>query len=320
MADSRFHHNKGPFTVGDIAALIGCDIAANDKKVALNDVAPLDKAGQGHLTFLDNAKYKTQLPDTKATACILAPKMVEHAPEGLICLVTDKPYKAYAKAAQYFYGIERNSETTIHPSAIIAENAQIGAGVLIEAGSIIGDNVIIGDQCHIGSHVTISHSIIGQAVRIHNGVRIGQDGFGFAIDETGCLPVPQLGRVLIEDHVNIGANTCIDRGSGPDTVIGAGSIIDNLVQIGHNVRIGKGCIIVSQVGIAGSTRIEDYCVLGGQVGVAGHLNVGKGSQIAAQSGVSFDVPAGSKLMGYPAKPIRDFWREVSYLKKRLSKR
>lgn len=299
MADQRFHDNKGPFSLSELAVIVECDLDGAHKDIQIEDVASLSNAEAGQITFLDNVKYKSDLPNSKATACILSSQMVESAPEGMVCLVTDKPYKAYARVAQKFYPGHQGG--FIHPTAVIE------------------DNVEIGENCHIGAHVTISHAIIGNNVTIHNGARIGQDGFGFAIDETGCVPVPQLGRVIIEDHVNVGANTCIDRGAGPDTVIGAGTIIDNLVQIGHNVQIGKGCIIVAQTGISGSTKIGDYCVFGGQSGVAGHLNIGMGVQVGAQSGVTKDVSAGQKLMGFPARPIREFWREMAQIKKLLSK-
>jgi UDP-3-O-[3-hydroxymyristoyl] glucosamine N-acyltransferase len=243
--------------------------------------------------------------------------MREHAPDNLVCLFSEKPYKAYAKIASLFYSFEMKGE--IHSTAIVSKTAIIGNNVSIGAYTVIGDNVVIGDNCNIGSHVTIDCTVIGKNVRVHNGARIGQDGFGFAIDETGALPVPQLGRVLINDHVNIGANTCIDRGSGPDTVIGAGTIIDNLVQIAHNVNIGQGCVITAQVGIAGSTTIGDYCVFGGQAGIAGHLNIGQAVQVGAQSGVTRDTKAGQKLMGFPARPVREFWKDQAHFKKLISK-
>lgn len=321
MADPRFFDNQGPFTLRQIADHAACELVEDDgADTAISDVAPLDIAAEGHLAFLDNVKYKKTFETTKATACIIRPEMVGHAPKGLCCLISDKPYKSYALAAQLFYPLRNNAELSdISPSAIIDDTATIGKGCIIEAGVVIGRGVTIGDYCWIGANVTITHAVIGDYVRIHTGVRIGQDGFGFALDPTGYEPVPQLGRVIIGDHVNIGANTCIDRGAGPDTVIGQGSIIDNLVQIGHNVRIGKGCVIVSQVGISGSTEIGDYTILGGQVGIAGHLKIGRGVQVAAQSGVTKDVKNGEKIVGFPARPMGEYWREMAKLKKLLSK-
>ena len=292
MADSRFHKNHGPFSLGEIADRINAKLDNLYRDVSIDDVHALQDATSNHLTFLDNIKYNHQLKNTKAKACILSAVMAENAPSGLICLIAEKPYKSYALAAQMFYPLMRASKTTIHPSAVIDPMAKIGDRVIVEANSVIDAGVVIGDNTHIGANVTISHSIIGSFCRIHNGARIGQDGFGFAIDANGITPVPQLGRVIIGDHVNIGSNTCIDRGAGPDTVIGDGTIIDNLVQIAHNVKIGKGCIITAQVGISGSTEIADYCVFGGQSGVAGHLKIGVGAQIGAQSGVTKDVAAG----------------------------
>ena len=317
MADPRFHDNQGPFSLGDIADHCGTTCPEDNRNFKIDDVSGLADSSLGQITFLDNIKYKSALPTSLASACILSKQMAEFAPKNMISLISENPYKSYALAAAMFYPLE--SVGTIHNSAVIGNDVTMGKNVTIEANTVIGDRVIIGDNVHIGSNVSITHAIIGHDVRVHNGTRIGQDGFGFALDESGCVHVPQLGRVIINDHVNIGANTCIDRGAGPDTIIGQGTIIDNLVQIAHNVQIGKGCVITAQVGISGSTKIGDYCVFGGQSGVSGHLEIGTGVQVGAQSGVTKNIEAGQKIMGFPARPIREYWREMARIKKLLSK-
>jgi UDP-3-O-[3-hydroxymyristoyl] glucosamine N-acyltransferase len=197
---------------------------------------------------------------------------------------------------------------------------EIGARCLIGANSVIGQGSVLGDDVRVGPNVSISHALIGARVRLYPGARIGQDGFGFALDPRGYVKVPQLGRVVIENDVEIGANTTIDRGAGPDTVVGAGTMIDNLVQIGHNVRIGRGCVLVSQVGISGSTRLGDYVMIGGQGGLVGHLTIGHGAQIAAQAGIMRDVAPGERVMGSPAVPFREFFRQVAALQKLARKK
>jgi len=210
-------------------------------------------------------------------------------------------------------------EANIHPSAQIDPSAKIGANAWIEAGAVIGANVEIGDHCRIGANAVITHSIIGNHVRVYRGACIGQDGFGFAIDPAGHVKVPQLGRVILEDGVQVGANTTIDRGAGPDTVIGAGTWLDNLIQVGHNVKMGRGCIIAAQAGISGSTTLGDFVAMGGQSGIAGHLTIGTGARIGAQAGVMRDVPAGEEHIGFPAVKSKQFMRQVAALK-RLIKR
>jgi len=201
------------------------------------------------------------------------------------------------------------------PLAVIGENVTIGPRGRIGAMVVIGDGVEIGRDVRIGPHASLSHTLIGDRVYIYPGARIGQDGFGFAITAEGFHTVPQLGRVLIEDDVEVGANTTIDRGTLEDTVIGAGTRIDNLVQIGHNVRIGRACVIVAQVGISGSTVLEDQVVLAGQSGVAGHMRIGTGSRIGAQAGVMADVPPRSELVGSPAQPVKAFFKEVATIRR-----
>ncbi len=337
MADPRFFQRSKSFTLGELAELTSCILS--DPEYADNyveDVAPLGLAGKKHLSFLDNKKYVEQFSTTQAGACICHEAMSEFAPKNLPLLISKNPYKSYALAAQAFYPSEKgNGEVSkgayIHPSAeladgvtvkagaVIEEGCKIGLGTVIEGNAVIGQNVEIGQDCRIGANASLSHTLIGDHVNVYPGARIGQDGFGFAIDPSGHVKVPQLGRVIIEDSVEIGANTCIDRGAGPDTIIGAGSWIDNLVQIGHNVKIGRGCIVIAQAGIAGSTELGDFVVLAAQGGMTGHLKIGAGARIAAQSGVMKDVPAGAEMMGSPAQPIKDHLKQVAFLKKAVKK-
>lgn len=338
MADPNFFTRSGAVSVEEIQAITGCSVEnASAGNVVLEDVRPLHLATVQDLSFFDNIKYKDDFINTKAGACFVSPQMVEFAPNGMVCLVCNNPYKAYALTAQHLYP-EHKPETEIAPTAYVYPSAKIGAGVSVGHNAYIGHNVEIGEgswiepnamimdgvkigkNCRIGSHATVSHSIIGDYVRLYPGARVGQDGFGFAIDPAGHVKVPQLGRVIIEDHVEIGANTTIDRGAGPDTVIGQGTWIDNLVQIGHNVVIGRGCVIVAQVGISGSTKLGDYVVMGGQVGIAGHLNIGSGARIAAQSGIMNNIPAGAEYMGSPAFPKSQYFRQVAALNRLIKKK
>ncbi len=337
MPDRRFFSRSEPKALADLAALTGSTVPAGmDPQFMVEDVSPLDHAGPRDLSFLDNVRYKDQFRVSKAGVCVVNPDMAQEAPSGMLLLLNREPYKAYARIAQAFYpqrmpapfvsksayiatGVKIGGGCVIEDGAVIGRGAEIGEGSWIGANVVIGENVVVGSHCQIGANAVISYSLIGDHVCIYPGCCIGQDGFGFAIDSAGHVKVPQLGRVLIEDHVQIGANTTIDRGSGPDTVIGQGTWIDNLVQIGHNVKIGKGCVIAGQVGISGSTILEDYVVMAGQVGIAGHLRIGKGARIAGKSGVLRDVPAGEEQMGYPALPLRAFMRQIATLNRMIKK-
>ena len=331
MADPRFFAVKGPFKLADLAALAGASLAnpaVGDQLI--KDVAPLDQAGPDDLAFLDNRRYLEAFGASRAGACVILPEHADRAPAGMALLLSDAPYMSFAKIARSFYP-HPAVEAGIAPSAVIDPTAELGAGCRIDAAAIIGrqvrlgarchiggtavigDGVVLGDDCRIGAGASISHSIIGNRVYIYPGARIGQDGFGFASGPAGHLRIPQLGRVVIHDDVEVGANSTIDRGAGPDTVIGAGCMIDNLVQIGHNVQMGKGCVIVAQVGISGSTKLGDFVVIGGQAGLAGHLTIGSGVRMAARSGVASHIPAGAEVGGAPAVPVREWRRQVATL-------
>ncbi len=345
MEHPGFFERAGPFSLGAVAE--GADAEAadgTDLDVQIKDVRPLDSAADGDLSFFDNPKYLPLFAETAASACLVAPKFANRAPAGTACLVTPEPYRAFARALLLFYpdalktqaavadGMDRGaSVSSIHPSAtlepgatvepgaVVGAEAHIGRGTTVAAGSVIGFRVHIGRNCYVGPNASITHALIGNDVTVHAGVAIGQDGFGFAMGKNGHLKVPQIGRVIVQDGVEIGANTTIDRGALRDTVIGEGTKIDNLVQIGHNVVIGRHCVIVAQTGISGSAELGDFVALGGQVGVVGHVKIGAGAQIAASSNVRGDVPPGVRWGGTPAKPVRLWLRELALLQ-RLAER
>lgn len=336
MVDVNFFSSIANFTIEEIASLFDAKILnCNDSKKTILSLAALDEAGSNELAFLSNAKYADSLGNCKAAVCFIADKFVKKAPESLPLLVVQNPYYSWALLASKMYqSNNRNNfsakdnissaakigeNCVFEPNIVICDGVQIGNNCFIGANSYIGNNVKLGNNCTIGQNVTITHSLIGDNAHIMTGARIGQDGFGFAFEQGKHFKVPQLGRVIIGNNVDIGSNSCIDRGSINDTIIGDGTIIDNLVQIAHNVKIGKHCVIVSQVGISGSTKLADYVVLGGQVGVAGHLEIGTAAQVAAQSGIAKNIDAKQVVGGSPAMPIRKWHRQNSLLRKLVDK-
>jgi len=328
MADPRFFDNHGPLTLAAIVKLTGVNIAL-DNGAVVHDVAPLDLAGPGQIAYCDNAKMKPALARTGASAVIVTRELIDAAPPTASHLVSDKPNFAFAKVAGALYPnaslswrageppllpidptARVGAGTTVALGAQIGAGAEIGRDCVIGANAVIGRGVQIGHNAFIGPHVSISHALIGDRVYIHAGSRIGQDGFGYIGSAAGHFKIPQLGRVIIQDGVEIGANCCIDRGALSDTVIGEGTKIDNLVQIGHNTRVGRHCILTAEVGLSGSIQVGDFVVMGGQVGVADHVTIGSGAQIAAKAGVTGDLAGGQVYGGFPAKPVGQWRREM----------
>jgi len=328
-------------TVREIAELTGAvplDPTRHDQ--VISGIAPLDRARPSDIVFLDSAKYLDQLSSTRAGAGLIAERFAERAPAMLTVLRSSAPYRDFVTVARALYpdclrpsslfdaeavgpgalvhaSAEIEDGATIDPGAVIGPRAAVGAGTVIGAHAVIGPDVQIGRDGSIGPGCSIVHALIGDHVIIHAGCRIGQDGFRFHRAAQGHLKAPQVGRVIIQDHVEIGAGTTIDRGGSGDTVIGEGTKIDNLVQIGHNVTVGRHCIIVAQCGLSGGVRLGDHVMLGGQVGVADHIAIGEGAQVGAKSGVVSDIPAGERWLGYPALPGREYLRMVAASRKRI---
>lgn len=337
MVDPRFFAQQGPTPLRRLAEISGAalkDDADGDRRVAT--VAALADADETTLSFLDNRKYAPQLAKTRASAVVVHPRFADSAPPGCAVLLSEDPYRAYAHCAQYLHPDPvpqpgAHPRAVIDPAARIDPSAEIAAGAVIAAGAeigaqsvigpnaVIGPGVVIGAETRIGANASVEAALIGARCLLHPGVRIGARGFGFAMGPQGHLSVPQLGRVLIGDDVEIGANATVDRGAGPDTVVGDGCRIDNLVQIGHNVRLGRGAVVVAQSGVAGSSTVGDFAALGAQAGVAGHLTIGAGARLAAQCGVMRDVAPGESVGGSPALGFRDWMRQAAFLKAAIRK-
>jgi UDP-3-O-[3-hydroxymyristoyl] glucosamine N-acyltransferase len=344
MTEPFYFEPARKLTVGDIVRLTGAEPRAGaplDRHIG--NVAPLDRAGPRDLTFLDNLKYAGQLAATRAGACLTTRRFEQAAPNGLAILYSRDPYRALVMVMRELYpdalrpsslfeakGVAPGSlvhasarledGVAVDPGAVIGPRAEIGAGTVIGPNAVIGPAVRIGRDCSIGAGTTLMQCLVGDCVIIHPGCHIGQDGFGYVSDKGGHMKVPQVGRVIIQDNVEIGAGTTIDRGAIRDTLIGEGTKIDNLVQIGHNVSVGRHCMIVSQTALAGSATLQDFVVIGGRVAVNNHVTVGEGAQIAATSNVKDDIPAGGRYGGTPAKPVKQWMREVLLLEQLAQER
>lgn len=337
MTDHRFFRPSGPFPLNYIAEQIGAeppDLKAGG--ILIHDVSSLESAKQGDLSLFYDARYAMALTETRASVVVTSRDLARHAPNGRCFLFAAEPRLAFARVGHLLYpaaapepGIHPTAQ--IHPSSVIGSGSQIDAGAVISRDAsvgkrchvgchaVLGAGVIVGDDCRIGPQTVIDNTIVGNRVEIGSCVSVGGQGFGFVADAHGLLRILQIGRVIIEDDVEVGTNCAIDRGTTGDTVIGAGTVIDNLVQIGHNVRLGRHCILSGQVGIAGSTVLGDGVMVGGQAAISDHLNIGAGARIAGKSGVMRDVRPGTKVGGYPAVPLRQWHRQTASLLRLFSR-
>jgi UDP-3-O-[3-hydroxymyristoyl] glucosamine N-acyltransferase len=328
MPDSRFFSHNAPVALAEALKIGDARCAQATVHTEITTCAPLSSAGEGAVAFFSDKRYAADLSQSRAAFVFVTEAEAGQVPETACALITKAPQASWARLAMRLISlIPHQGQTAIHPEAeiedgvsigigvVIGQGAQIGAGTTLEAYSVIGPGCAIGRNSRIGAHASVKCSLIGDRVQIASGARLGEAGFGVAGDARGLVDVPQLGRVIIQDDVSVGALTCIDRGAYDDTVIGEGSKIDNLVQIAHNVRIGRHCIIAAHSGISGSVSVGDGAMFGGRAGIIDHIDIGAGARVAAGAIVLRDVPAGEMWSGHPAKAIRQFLRESAWLSK-----
>ena len=331
MPDPRFFDTLPSMTAEALAAKVGASVVRGGGLV-LEAVAPLGSAGPSDVAFLSDRKFRDALQTTGAGAVIVPEAAVDWAPPGASVLVSGEAHAAWARAALTLHvskpldltstPSDAAEDDTVHigPGVVIGRGVRIGRGTTIGANSVIGPGVQIGRNCRIGPNVSIGFALLGDGVSLYAGARIGEAGFGAARSAQGPIDVPQLGRVIIQDRVTVGANTCIDRGAFDDTVIGEGTKIDNLVMIGHNCRIGRFCLIAAHTGLSGTVTVGDGVMFGGQAGVGDHITIGDRAGVAGGAGVLKDIPPGETWSGYPARPLRQFLRETAWLSKQVARR
>jgi UDP-3-O-[3-hydroxymyristoyl] glucosamine N-acyltransferase len=332
--DPRFYESLGPLSLAEIAMIGGARLSDEAAaKRPIHVICALDQADGEAVSFCSGKAYATALTATAAAAVFVTSDMAPLVPGSCAALVTPLPQAAMAAVVERLVRVRRQStaDLAVHPTAsleagvvlgpgvVVGAGAQIGAGTWVGPGSVIGPGVAIGRYGWIGPRVVIGFALIGDRVRVHAGAVIGEPGFGAALGPAGVIDLPQLGRVIIQDNVTVGANSCIDRGAFADTVVGENTKIDNLVQVAHNVVIGRNCLLAAYTGISGSTVIEDGCIFGGRAGIADHLVIGRGARIAASAGVMKSVPPGESWGGSPARPVKLWLRETALLA-RLARR
>lgn len=341
MSEPVFLRYSRGLTLEEVAQLSGATLSTPPHARRIVNIAPLDRASPSDLSFFDKNSFAKAAAATHAGACLTTATLAKELPAHVAVLIAREPYRGFVMVAREMFShslrpssmsvaYSQLGETasiapgahidpaarleinvTVDPGAVIGPGAEIGSGTVIGANAVIGAGVRVGRDCAIGAGTIIAYALIGDRVIVHPGCQIGQDGFGYVLGRGGSHKVPQVGRVIIQDDVEIGAGTTVDRGALRDTVIGEGSKIDNLVQVAHNVTIGRHCVLVAQSGIAGSSTLEDFVVLGARVGVTTNVTIGEGAHLAGASLIFGDVPPGARWGGTPAKPIKEWFREMT---------
>lgn len=327
-AETSGGEGRHSLTAADVARLTGGELAeGGDGTRIVTGVAAVERAGERDVSFLASAKYAPAAARSRAGVLLVTRELAAATDGGVATrvLVTN-PHEAMLALLPALYrppahvpgvhatavlgrGVTLGVDVTVGPYAVLADGVTLGDRAWVDAHCVLGSGATVGDDARLHPGVCVyAGTVVGRRVTLHAGVRVGSDGFGYVYRDGAHRKIPHVGRCVIEDDVEVGANTTIDRGSIDDTVIGAGTKIDNLVHVGHNVRMGRLCLVMAQVGIAGSTRIEDGCVLAGQAGIGGHIVLGQGARIGGQAGVFGSVPAGETWSGYPARPHRDALR------------